>query len=51
MIENMEHSVMQKTLVLPVAVKAERDMQTAEELLIGKTPCVSFRREQCCVFT
>lgn len=51
MVEYMDRVAVQKTLILPVAIKAEQDMEAAAELLIGKTPCVSFRREQCCVFT
>ena len=41
----------ERTLVLPVTVKAEYALLAAEELLIGKTPCVSFRKDGCCVFS
>lgn len=51
MLEKTGSCIMERKLMLPIAIKAEQDMEAAAELLIGKTPCTSFRREQCCVFT
>ena len=50
MVEKTDCNVVERKLVLPIAVKAEQNVLAVEELLIGKAPCVSFRREGCCVF-
>lgn len=40
-----------KEYILPVAVKAKKNILASENLLIKKPACVSFRNDRCCTFT